>query len=175
MVAAAFAAAAALAGCPVLPADHAFNREVSRLAVHPRSAELVRSIGLDRNLHPDFGTRYGIPVTIARRDTPRVPVRFDAYPDESDPGPYPIPRGARVEGGSDRHVVVLQRGTCRLYELFDARRRGRGWVAGSGAIFDLRSGRPRPLGWTSADAAGLPILPGLARPDEADRGASAAR
>jgi hypothetical protein len=99
-----------------------------------------------------------------------VPIRFTDYGAESDPGPYPVPRGARLEGGSDRHVVVVQRGSCRLYELFGARRTARGWAAASGATWDLRSYRPRPAGWTSADAAGLPILPGLARAGEARAG-----
>jgi hypothetical protein len=95
-------------------------------------------------------------------------VRFD-YPDESDRGEYPIPAGARVQGG-DGNVLVVQRGRCKLYELNGARQKDGGWEAASGAIFDLRNPRPRPLGRASADAAGLPILPGLARPQEASRG-----
>jgi hypothetical protein len=91
--------------------------------------------------------------------------------DESDPGPYPIPAGAPVEAGSDRHVLALQVGTCRLYELFSASFAGASWSAYSGAVFDLRTGAPRPDGWTSADAAGLPILPGLVRYDEVRAGA----
>jgi hypothetical protein len=99
-----------------------------------------------------------------------VPIHFTDYGDESDKGPYPVPLSAPVEGGSDRHVIVLQRGTCKLYELFGAQRAGQGWSAASGARFDLRTGRLRPKGWTSADAAGLPILPGLVRRDEVDSG-----
>ena len=156
-----------VAGCPVFPPDNAWNQDVSSAPVDPRSDAYVASISGegDRFLHADFGGggRYGIPYNVVPRSQKRVHVRFDAYGDESDRGPYPIPRHARVEGGSDRHVLVVQRGTCRLYELYAARRRGRGWVAGSGAIFDLRSNALRPEGWTSADAAGLPILPGLAR------------
>jgi hypothetical protein len=119
------------------------------------------------HLHPDFGSNpsYGIPYEVVPKDQKRVPIRFTAYGDESDPGPYPIPRTARVEAGSDRHVLVASR-DCHLYELFDAHRTRRGWAAGSGAVFNLRSNRLRPDGWTSADAAGLPILPGLVRPDE---------
>ena len=158
-------------GCPVLPASNAWNRDVSRAPVDPRSAAYVRSIG-PGNLHPDFASRrYGIPITVVPRSQRRVPIRFTEAPDESDPGPYPVPRGARVEGGSDRHVIVVQRGSCGLYELFGARRTARGWDAASGARWDLRSNRRRPAGWTSADAAGLPILPGLARADEARAGA----
>jgi hypothetical protein len=161
----------AVAGCPVFPATNAWNQRVDRAPVHPNSAAIVRSIGLDRPFHPDFGTRYGIPFRVVPRTQRRVPVSFE-YASESDRGPYPIPPDAPVEGGSDRHVLVVQRGTCRLYELFAAQRLdgGRRWRAGSGAIFDLRSNRLRPRGWTSADAAGLPILPGLARYDEVRRG-----
>jgi hypothetical protein len=100
-----------------------------------------------------------------------VPIHFTAYGGESDRGPYPIPPNARVEAGSDRHVLIAQRGTCRLFEMFNARRSGSGWDADSGAVFDLRSNRLRHEGWTSADAAGLPILAGLARYDEVRAGA----
>jgi hypothetical protein len=163
-----------IGGCPVFPASDAWNRDVSRAPVDPRSDEYMRSIGGVR-LHPDFGSGrhgdYGIPITIASSRTPALGVRFTDYGDESDKGPYPIPAGARVEGGSDRHVLVVQRGRCRLYELFGARRADGRWEAASGAIWSLRNPRPRPAGWTSADAAGLPITPGLARPDEASAGA----
>ncbi len=132
------------------------------------SARLIRSIGLGRSPHPDFSDqgRYGIPINVVGRRTPRSPVRFD-YAGESDRVRYPIPARPRIEGGGDRHVLMLDRDACRLYELFAARRGARGrWSAGSGAILDLRSNALRPAGWTSADAAGLPILPGLARHDE---------
>jgi hypothetical protein len=102
-----------------------------------------------------------------------VPVLFDPYGDESDPGPYPIPPAARIEGAGaegDRHVLVLQRGSCRDYELYSATRSGGGWHAGSGAVFNLRSNALRPEGWTSADAAGLPILPLLVRYPEVRSG-----
>lgn len=162
-----------LGGCPVLPSTHPVNRDISRAPVDPRSKRYIASIlgAGSRFLHPDFGGdgRYGIPFRVVSAAQKLVPVTFDEYGDESDPGPYPIPLGAPVEGGSDRHVLVLQRGRCRLYELYHARRgssSSRGWRAGSGAVFDLRSGRARPAGWTSADAAGLPILPLLTRYDE---------
>jgi hypothetical protein len=159
-----------VAGCPVFPRSNAWNRDVSRDPVDPRSAQYIAAIG-PGNLHPDFAARrFGIPFTTVPATQRRVPIRFTAFGDESDPGPYPVPRTARVEGGSDRHVIVVQRGRCRLYELFGARRSGAGWAAASGAVFDLRSNRARPAGWTSADAAGLPILPGLARADEAGAG-----
>ncbi|HEV3000341.1 MAG TPA: hypothetical protein VGW75_06345 [Solirubrobacteraceae bacterium] len=169
-------AALAIAGCPLFPADNHWNQPVDRLPVHARSDAMMRSIGLDRPVHPDFGSgryegrRIGIPYRVVPRGLRRVRVRFE-HAAESDRGPYPIPRDPPIEGGSDRHMLLVERGTCRLYELFDARRGRRGWLAGSGAIFDLRSNRLRPRGWTSADAAGLPILPGLVRYDEVRRGA----
>jgi hypothetical protein len=159
-----------VAGCSVLPATDAFNRDISTAPVDAHSDAYVRSIGLDARLHPDFASKtYGIPFKVVAKSQKRVPIHFTDYGDESDKGPYPIPASAPVEGGSDRHVIVLQRGTCMLYELFGAQRLSppaRGWSAASGAKFDLRSGKPRPKGWTSADAAGLPIFPGLARADE---------
>jgi hypothetical protein len=155
-----------IAGCPVFPADNAWNRDISQDPVDPHSDAYVAA--LPGNLHPDFGSGrygdYGIPFAVVPRDQPLAPIRFTAYGDESDTGPYPVPLDARVEGGSDRHVLVVQQGTCKLFELFGAQRSGQGWNADSGAVFDLRSNRLRPAGWTSADAAGLPIFPGLARP-----------
>jgi hypothetical protein len=149
---------------------------VDGLPVAKDSAALVASIGLDGPLHADFGSGLwagrpiGIPVTVVSGRQAKVRVRFE-YADESDRGPYPIPAHPRIEGGSDRHVLLVDRDACRLYELFAAERRGGAWSAGSGAIWSLRSNRLRPAGWTSADAAGLPILPGLARYDEVARGA----
>lgn len=164
-----------LAGCPVLPKSNAWNRDISKAKVHPRSARYIRSIGRGTTLHPDFGSGrygdYGIPFRVVGRKQRRIPVLFTAFGSESDPGPYPIPLDTRIEGGSDDHVIALQRGTCRLYELYRARRGKGRWLADSGAKFDLRSNRLRPAGWTSADAAGLPILPGLARAGEASKGA----
>jgi hypothetical protein len=163
-----------LGGRRIFPADDPWNRDISRLPVDPNSATLIRSIGADKPLHPDFGPVYqgvpnGIPYVVVSATQPRVPVRFEAA-DESDPGPYPIPPDASIEGvpaaRGDRHILVIDRDAWKLYELFAARPEGRGWRAGSGAIFDLTTGTRRPAGWTSADAAGLPILPGLARYDE---------
>jgi hypothetical protein len=168
-------AVAAIAGCPVFPASSPWNQRVDALPVHPRSDAMVRSIGLDDPVHPDFGSgRYegrpiGIPYQVVDRTAKTSRVRFE-YADESDKGPYPIPSSPRIEGGSDRHMLLIQRGSCRLFELFAAQRGGGGWSAGSGAIFNLRSTALRPSGWTSADAAGLPIFPGLARYDEVKQG-----
>ncbi len=163
------------AGCPVLPASNPLNRDISRAPVDPRSGAYVASIGLTAHLQPDFGSNpaYGIPYTIVGARQPRAPIRFTEYGEQSDPGPYPIPPGAPVEGAGeagDRHVLVMQSGTCRLFELYAASRRGAGWEAGSGAVFDLRSNALRPEGWTSADAAGLPIFPLLVRYPEVRAG-----
>ncbi|HEX5223945.1 MAG TPA: hypothetical protein VFW29_02335 [Solirubrobacteraceae bacterium] len=163
------------AGCEMFPAGNPLNRAISHAPVDPRSAQYVASIGLGAHLHPDFGTNpgYGIPYSIVPAAQPKVPIAFDGYPSESDPGPYPVPPGAPVEGSGDegdRHVLVLQRGSCRDYELYAAARSARGWTAGSGAVFNLRSNALRPEGWTSADAAGLPILPLLVRYPEVRAG-----
>ena len=162
---------ATLAGCAVFPADNEWNRDVSGDAVDPGSAAYIASIGGSRFLHPDFGSdpTYGIPWTTVPAGQPLVPMSF-YYGDESDAGPYPFPRDAPVEAGGDRHVLVVQQGTCKLYETFDSEFVGPGWSCGSGAVFDLRSNALRPDGWTSADAAGLPILPGLVRRDEVKSG-----
>ena len=169
----------AASGCPLFPAGNVWHAEVSRLPVHPRSGAYLAAIGPGAGIRADFGSGtweggpIGIPYTVVPAVQPKVPVRF-AYAGESDPGPYPIPPDAPVEGGpdadGDRHVLVVQAGTCRLYELFDAHREGGGWRAGSGAVWDLRSNRLRPDGWTSADAAGLPILAGLVRYEEVAKG-----
>jgi hypothetical protein len=163
-------------GCPILPADNPLNQEIASAPVSPESAEYVASIGGDAHLHADFGRNpaYGIPYAVVSRKQPSVPVKFTGYPDESAPGPYPIPPTAPIEGageGGDRHVLVLQRGTCKLYELYAAVRSGSGWRASNGAVFDLRSNALRPEGWTSADAAGLPIFPLLVRYPEVEAGA----
>jgi hypothetical protein len=162
-------------GCPLFPANNSLNRDISHAPVDPRSAQYIASIGLSGHLHPDFGTNqsYGIPYTVVGPRQPRVPIAFSEFGEESEPGPYPIPPNAPVEGAGvegDRHVLVLQRGTCKLYELYAAHRRGAGWEAGSGAVFNLRSNALRPEGWTSADAAGLPIMPLLVRYDEVRTG-----
>jgi hypothetical protein len=167
--------------CPVFPADNPWNQRVDRLPVATNSARIIAKIGLSDPVHPDFGSGLyggepiGIPFAVVSSRTRRVPVSFQ-YGSESDRGPYPLPRGVPIEGGygssGDRHVIVVDRGSCRDYELFAAypHNGGKRWTAGSGAIFNLRSDHLRPAGFTSADAAGLPILPGLARYDEVARG-----
>ena len=173
-----------LAECQVFPADHVWNVRVDDLPRHASSDAYVAEIGADSPVHPDFGSGLwegapiGIPFTVVPADQPRVPVSF-YYPDESDPGPYPVPPDAPVEGappggvaaGGDRHVLVVDAGECVLYELFDAELQDDGsWEAGSGARFELDGYELRPDGWTSADAAGLPILPGLVRYEEVAAG-----
>ena len=164
-------------GCEVFPADNAWHENISKLAVSPLSNAYIASIGASDFLHPDFGSNltYGIPYAVVPATQPKVPIHFTAYGDQSNKGPYPIPPGAPIEGGSastgDRHVLVLQSRTCMLYELYDAHPNPDGsWSAASGAVFNLRSNKLRPNGWTSADAAGLPIFAGLIRYDEIQRG-----
>ena len=169
-----------LAGCPVLPADNVWNTPIDGLPIDPNSEAYIVTIGEDRGVHPDFGSGLwegapiGIPYNIVPGTQPKVKITFD-YEDESDPGPYPIPPGAEMEGGynsdGDRHILVLDEDHCILYETWSTYPQADGsWHAGSGAIFDLQSNALRPSGWTSADAAGLPILPGLVRYDEVASG-----
>jgi hypothetical protein len=156
----------------IFPADNPWNRDVSADPIDPRSGAYLASIGLAAGLHPDFGSfaGYGIPYMVVSGGQKRVPVVFE-YDDESDPGPYPIPSDAPIEGGTssdgDRHVIVLDADRHELYELYAAYPMPEGaWRAGSGARWSLDSNDLRPAGWTSADAAGLPIFPGLVRADE---------
>jgi hypothetical protein len=169
-----------LAGCPVFPANNIWNTRINYLPVDPNSDNYVSRIGATSPGHADFGSGLydgepiGIPYVAVPGTQPMVPVSF-TYADESDPGPYPIPANAPIEGGSqstgDRHVLVVDQGNCLLYEMFSSYPQTDGsWTAGSGAIFNLNSNALRPAGWTSADAAGLPILPGLVKYDEVAAG-----
>jgi len=169
-------ATAAARPCPLFPAAFPGNQRVDDLPVAGNSDAIIASIGADEGVHADFGSGkwegrpIGIPLMTVGRRTPRSRVAFD-YADESDRVRYPLPRRPRIEGGSDRHALMVDRDACRLYELFALRRaRGGGWRAGSGATWSLRTWKPRPAGWTSADAAGLPIAPLLARWPEVRRG-----
>jgi hypothetical protein len=172
-------AAATLAGCPLFPASFSTNQRVDTLPVAPDSAAIVRSIGLDGSIHADFGSGLwdggpiGIPYDVVRRHAKRSKVRFE-YASESDRVRYPIPRGVKIEGGpradGDRHALLVDRDRCQLFELFALRKEDGRWTAGSGATWNLRRTKLRPAGWTSADAAGLPILPLLARYQEVERG-----
>ena len=156
-----------LAGCPVFPPDNAWNRDVSSEPVDSHSADYLAFMGASSlYLQPDFGGQYGQPFVVVPADQARVPMSF-LYASQSEPGPYPFPRDVPIQANEDRHATVLVRDECRIYETYNTYASGSGFHADSGAIFDLASGAPRPDGWTSATAAGLPILPGLARYDEA--------
>jgi len=172
-------AAATIAGCPLFPPTWSTNQRVDSLPVARDSSAIVRSIGLDGSLKADFGSGLwdggpiGIPYDVVGRGTRHALVRFE-YADESDRVRYPIPRGVHIEGGADadgdRHALLVDRNRCKLFELYALRRESGRWTAGSGATWNLRDPRLRPSGWTSADAAGLPILPLLARFPEVRRG-----
>ena len=176
LVAAAIVPASASAGvpgthCDVFPANNIWNIRVDSLPVHDMSATWLASASANStDLHPDFGPPdYGIPFDVVGPGHDKVEVDF-VYADESDAGPYPFDARTSIEGGSDRHALIVERDTCRLYELFDARWNDGDPKAGSGAIFDLDRNRLRPETWTSADAAGLPIFVGLVRWDEVKAG-----
>jgi hypothetical protein len=163
-----------IGGCPIFPASNPWNRDVSRAPVSARSRQYIH--GFNRfgrtHLYAAFGHGiYGIDYSVVPANQPLVPIRFVAEPRVSDPGPYPVPTNPKIEHGPDHHVLFVQQGTCRLYELYRAQPGPGRWLADAGAVFDLRSNRLRPEGWTSADAAGLPILPGLVRYDEVAAGA----
>ena len=161
-----------IGGCPVFPPTNAWNTEIASAPLHPLSAQIIahiNSIG-GKFVHPDVGSTFGIPFIVVPATEPLVPVTYDPYGDESDPGPFPMPLTAPVEAGSDAHVLALRQGTCELFELFGAQSTATGWLAQSGAKFDLNTGALRTIGFTSADAAGLPILPGLVRFDEVAAG-----
>lgn len=188
MAAASLGAGASLNGAVPFPADNVWNTRIDTAPVDPNSANLIASIGLTTGLHPDFGAGYyahqiiGIPYVVVSSAQAGVAIKFTLYGDQSDPGPYPVPANAPVEGSKnngkppagDRHVLVIDRDTNRLYEMYQSVLQTNGsWDAGSGAVFHLDSDDVRPTaqpGWTSADAAGLPIFPGLVRYDEAAAG-----
>jgi hypothetical protein len=150
--------------CPVFPAGNVWNQDISALPVASDSDTLIAKIGLDTGLHPDFGSYagYGIPYNTVPGSQRKLTVRFD-YSSQSDHVGYPIPARPRIEAGSDHHLLIVNRDTCKLYEMWNVRHTRRGWRAGSGAVWKMTSNALRPDGWTSADAAGLPILPGLVR------------
>jgi hypothetical protein len=178
-----------LHGSVPFPSDNAWNTDISQEDVDPNSDNLIASIGLSTGLHPNFGSGtwenaiIGIPYVVVPDSQLYVPIRITAYRSQSDRGPYPVPADAPIQGempgggkfGGDRHVIVIDRDTNRLYEMYRAFERDGGarWKCDAGAIFHLDSDNVRPTakpGWTSADAAGLPIFPGLVRYDEASGG-----
>jgi hypothetical protein len=169
-----------LGGLRPFPDDNPWNQRIDTAPVDPLSETILRAIGFERGLHPDFGSgewdnaKIGIPYIVVSGAQPKVDIELFDHPDQSEPGPYPIPTGAPIEGypneENDRHVVVLDRDNWKLYELFYASEVPEGWKASCGAVWDLNSNAGRPAGWTSADAAGLPIFPGLVRYDEVEAG-----
>lgn len=175
---------ASLNGAVPFPASNAWNTDISQSPVDPNSDAIIASIGGGTSIHPDFGSEktyggpIGFPYIVVSGTQPKVPMHWTAYGDESDPGPYPVPANAPIEGGvnstGDRHVLVIDRDNSRLYELGNGFYNTDGsWNANCGAIFYLDSNNVRPggqPGWTSTDAAGLPIFPGLARYEEAAAG-----
>ena len=158
-------------GCTFFPPDNVWNTPINNLPVHASSDAWIDTIGRTTGFHMDFGSGtwdggpIGIPYNTADNTTTLVPFTF-YYPDESDPGPYPVPGNAAIEWGSDHHLLVVNMSSCMLFEIYDATLEDGSGSAGSGAIWDLTSNALRPAGWTSADAAGLPILPGLVRYEE---------
>jgi hypothetical protein len=159
--------------CPIFPSSNVWNKPVKGLPVAANSDAMIAAIGLDEEVHPDFGSYlgYGIPYNVVSgKSTDKVKVSFE-YADESDRVGYPIPEHPNQESSGDGHILIVDKDSCRLYELYDASGSGGDWKAGSGAVWNLRSNHLRRNGWTSADAAGLPILPGLVRYDEVAAGA----
>jgi hypothetical protein len=161
--------------CSEFPADNWWHADVSKLPVHARSRAWLSHMSTEVDLHPDFGPsygdgpNYGIPITVVSKKHPKVKVRF-YYGSESDKVRYPLGRDTKIEGGrasdGDRHAIIVDKGRCKLYEIFDTRQVDGTWRGGSGAVWSLKKNKLRPNGWTSADAAGLPILAGLLRWNE---------
>ena len=174
---------ASLNGFVPFPAENLWNTDISNSPVDPDSSNYINFIGPATTLHPDFGSgtwagqSMGIPYQVEASTQAMVNVKLGLYGDESDPGPMPIPSSALIEGypkpgDGDRHVLVLERGGCWLFELYNASLSDKGvWSANSTAIWDMTMDEQRPYTWTSADAAGLPIFAGLARYDEVAAGA----
>jgi hypothetical protein len=173
---------ASLNGFIPFPADSAWNQDISSAPVDPNSIAIINFVGASTPLHPDFGAglyggqTIGIPYIVVS-GSPFVSINYTAYGSESDPGPMPVPKNAPIEGypnpgNGDRHVLVLDRDNCWLYELYSSYPQKNGnWKAASGAVWDLLNDEQRPYTWTSADAAGLPVFAGLARYDEVASGA----
>lgn len=171
----AFAEPPKIGGCQIFPTDNAWNKDISKAPVDSNSDRYIARINSrgKSHLHPDFSSNpdYGIPYTVVEENQLKMPINFIWWPEQSDPGPYPIPLNAPIEASTDNHVLAVHKGDCKLYELYEAQPNGNGgWDAASGAVWDLNSNKLRTEGWTSADAAGLPILPGLVRYEEIQNG-----
>lgn len=171
-----------LATLQVFPPDSAWNEDISKLPLHPNSARMIAGIGADKKLAYNLDMSF----ILVPPNQKKLPVKLVSYPDESDPGPYPIPDDAPIENwpldgrrlavaqsakeNGDRHVLVVDPVNRRLYEFYQGRKTDEGWQAACAAIFDLKSNQLRPAGWTSSDAAGLPVFPAVIRFDECARG-----
>jgi hypothetical protein len=167
----------------IFPADNAWNQDISAQSVDPYSDQIIANFS-SSGLKADFGSGLwdnapiGIPFVVVCGNQPKLQIVFRAnnydgdYGDQSDPGPYPIPLNAPIEGNGqgDSHVIAVDKENDILYELYNASVNGDHWEASAGAVFNLKSDALRTDGWTSADAAGLPIFPGLARYDEVLKG-----
>jgi len=171
-----------LNGFVPFPSSSLWNTDISASPVDPNSANYINYIGSTVTLHPDFGAgtyhsqTIGIPYQVVAGTQAKVEVTLGAFADESDPGPEPIPPNALIEGypkpgNGDRHVLLLEKDGCWLYELYNASVKSGIWSADSAAIWDMTINEQRPYTWTSADAAGLPVFVGLARYDEVAAGA----
>jgi hypothetical protein len=166
--------------CSIFPANSVWHADIAKLPVDKHSAQWVGNIGRGDDLHPDFGPSYGaqpvpygMAITVVSGSHKKVPVKF-LYGSESDHVRYPLGADTKIEGGrnasGDRHAIIVDKATCRLYETWLTKQKGSRWTAGSGATWSLSSNKLRPAGWTSADAAGLPILPGILRYAEVKAG-----
>jgi hypothetical protein len=170
-----------LSALQVFPPDNPWNEDISRLPVHTNSKNIVTSVGVDKPLLYNLDMGF----VLVPPNQPRVPVKLVTYPNESDPGPYPVPDNAPIEdwpvsggtldniqrnGRGDRHMIVVDPVNRMLYEFYQGKRVANGWQAAQASIFDLKSNKLRPDGWTSTDAAGLPIFPSVVRYDEVQRG-----
>lgn len=175
-------AGASLNGFVPFPSNSLWNADISNTPVDSNSANIINFIGSTVTLHPDFGAgtfhnqTLGIPYQVVAGTQPKVTVTLGAFASESDPGPEPVPANALIEGypkpgNGDRHVLVLEKDGCWLYELYHATLKSGKWSADSTAIWDMTINEQRPYTWTSADAAGLPVFVGLARYDEVAAGA----
>ena len=168
-----------VAGCNVFPSDNAWNTDVSNYPKNANSdgyiAKIVASAASPGESHIFLsagpGSSEGMPYIVVPANQPVVPITYAAFGSESDPGPFPIPLNAPIEQPSDQHVIVLQQGTCKVFELYNARVSGNGWVADSGAVWDLNSNARRPDHVTSADAAGMSIFAGIVKYEEVAAGA----
>jgi hypothetical protein len=170
-----------LSALQVFPPDNPWNEDISNRPVHANSKNLIASVGPLKSLAYNMDMAF----ILVPPGQKKVPVKLTAYSEESDPGPYPVPDNAPIEGWpldgqaletiqrhgeGDRHMLVVDPVKMTLFEFYSARKTDAGWTAMQASVFDLKSNRLRPDGWTSTDAAGLPVFPSVIRFDELERG-----